>query len=170
MRKITLCIILLTILACMIFVHEAPVFAQYYQQADYGQMSNTKKNELGGYDYFDANGNKTGYSKKTYSGDYEYYDNEGNKLGALKQDKAKNTYTFYNADNIATGNLQKTPTGEYRYRNKSQDGLTSVTPPATEDIGFVSPSVFMEGTYNSNLDGGFKRQQEQQETQQEQQQ
>ena len=59
--------------------------AQFYQEADYGDISVTRKNQLGGYDYYDADGKITGYSIKTYSGDYVYYDIAGNKQGSLKK-------------------------------------------------------------------------------------
>ncbi len=136
----------IAVFICMASFYACPGYAQYYQKADYGDMSVTRKNQLGGYDYYNSAGNKTGYSKKTYTGDYIYYDNEGNKLGVLKQDKKKDTYTFYNADNIATGSFRKTPTGEYRYEDKFEGGLRSVIPPPGEDIGFIPPSTFLEGS------------------------
>jgi len=138
--------ILIIIYSSTIAFSACPAYAQYYQKADYGDMSATRKNQLGGYDYYDKSGNIAGYSKKTYTGDYVYYDNEGNKLGALKQDKKKDTYTFYSADDTVTGSLRKTPTGEYRYEDKLEGGLRSVTPPPGEDIGFVPPSAFLEGS------------------------
>lgn len=131
--------------------------AQFYQKADYGDISVTRKNQLGGYDYYDKEGKIVGYSEKTHKGDYIYYDNEGNTLGALKQEG--DSYTFYNVDDIATGKIRKTPTGEYRYRDKLEGGLRSITPPPGEDISFFPPSSFLEGTFSPQLEGGFKKEQ-----------
>ena len=129
--------------------------AQFYQEADYGDISVTRKNQLGGYDYYDEDGEMVGYSLKNRWGEYAYYDNRGNILGHL-QDYG-GSYIFYNADGIATRNMRKTPTGEYRYTDKFGGGLRSVTPPPGEDIGFFPPSSFQEGTLSPELEGGFKK-------------
>ena len=162
MKKINLSIYT-NILLLMFFACLCPQIAlgQFYQKADYAESNVTRKNQLGGYDYYDKSGNKIGYSKKTHAGDYIYYDNEGNKTGVLKQDKSKKAYIYYNASNIPSGTLRKTTTGEYRYKNAREGGLTSVIPPPGENIGFVPPSSFQSGTFNSDLQGTFKKQEKQ---------
>lgn len=145
------------IIIILLSMAAAAALAQYYQKDDYGEISTTRKNQLGGYDYYDKNGNMTSYSSKNYQGEYIYYDKEGNKIGVLKQDKQKSGYTFYNADNIPTKTLQKMPTGEYRYKDKSEGGLKGITPPPGEDIGFVPPSSFTGGTLDTDLEGTFKK-------------
>jgi len=132
--------------------------AQFYQKADYGKMNDTRKNQLGGYDYYDKDGKIAGHSKKTYGGDYIYYDNAGNKLGILKKDK--NSYVFYNANSIPTGSMYKTPTGEYRYQDKLEGGLRSVTLPPGEDIGFFPPTSFGGGAFSPQLEGSFEEKKE----------
>jgi len=144
------------LLAFLFSAYTPYTYGQFYQKADYGEKSTTRKNEVGGYDYYDSSGTKTGYSQKTYKGDYVYYDNAGNKLGALKKDKKEGTYTYYNADNIATGTMRKTPMGDYRYTDKSEGGLRSITPPGSEDIGFMPPDTFREGSSETDLQGEFK--------------
>ncbi len=137
-----------------LFCKAESVWAQFYQKADYGDMSTTRKNEVSGYNYYDKEGKMTGYSKKTYKGDYVYYNNEGNQLGSLQ--KEGNAYTFYNADGIAMGTMRKTPTGEYRYTDKFNGGLRSVTPPPGQDIGFLTPESFQKGTFPTQLEGTLK--------------
>ncbi len=129
--------------------------AQFYQEADYGDISVTRKNQLGGYDYYDENGKMVGYSAKNRWGEYVYYDSEGNLLGHLEH--RGNSYTFFNADEIPTGRMQKMPTGEYRYVDSLEGGLRSITPPPGEDIGFFPPSSFKKGTLSPELKGGFKK-------------
>lgn len=143
------------ILACIfLLLHGHTCYAQFYQKADYSDISVTRKNQIGGYDYYNKQGKIIGYSSKSYTGDYTYYSVEGNKLGTLK--KGSDGYTFYNANNIATGSMRQTPTGEYRYNDMVAGGLRSVTPPPGEDIGFFPPSSFLEGTLSSELEGTFE--------------
>ena len=130
-------------------------FCQYYQKADYGEMNITRKNQLGGYDYYDSEGKMVGYSDKTYKGTYIYYDNKGNRLGELKENQKNGSYTFYNADNIPTATINKRPTGEYRFIDKNEGGLKSFTPPPGEGIGFIPPSNLKSEEIDSELEGTF---------------
>ena len=129
--------------------------AQFYQEADYGDISVTRKNQLGVYDYYGEDGEMVGYSSKNRWGEYVYYDNKGNVLGHLE--RYGDSYTFFNADDIPIRHMRKTPTGEYRYTDKLTGGLRSVTPPPGEDIAFFPPSSFQKGTLSPELEGGFKK-------------
>src|SRR3989338_454237 len=116
-------------------------YGQFYQKADYGEVKDTKKNEFGGYDYFDKSGNRTGYSVRTHDGNFIYYDTDGNKTGMLKKEN-KDTYSFYDSANIKTGTVEKTPRGDFIYKRSFEGGLEGFTPPAGENIGYVDPNSF----------------------------
>lgn len=107
------------------------LYAELDIEADYGQISETKKNILGGYDYYDTNNIFRGYSVKTPSG-YKYYDSQGNYLGEIKRYGEK--YYIYNAEGVKIGSIKKLPSKKYRVKSNFQDTFKEIEPLPNEDI------------------------------------
>lgn len=115
----------------------AALAQEIYQQAD-----KAKPNTYGGYDYYDDNGAKTGYSVPNTNGGYDYYGNDGKFQGSLKR-RGRYGYTYHDDRGIEKGAVSTTPSGEYRYKDRDRGGAYKVTPIGQDkSVGEVSPNEF----------------------------
>ena len=91
--------------------------------------ANSRPNVSGGYDFYDAEGNKTGSSQALPDGGYIYYDKYGNMTGKLTPGEEGEGYRYYDEENVERGAIATDPYGGYRYNEKAE-GL--VTPSQTQ--------------------------------------
>jgi len=114
-------------------------------EADYGQVSNTRKNIIGGYDYYDESNNLAGYSEKAADG-YRYYDANGNYLGKVQENEsAENTYTIYNAEGVRTSTMKRLPSKKYRVESNFEGGMREMDTIPSENIAsFDAFELFLE--------------------------
>lgn len=126
-------IIYILLAVCVFFSVEAA--AQTMRQ----RAGTAKRNTAGGFDFYGASGNKTGYSRARRNGGYDYYDNQGNKIGSLMpRGKNKKIYSYYNADGIRTGVLRKTTSGSYSYMDIESGKIVNTETQYERDPGSLS--------------------------------
>lgn len=131
-------IFILTLAICGLI--SCPAFCGVEYQ---GTTESSRKNALGGYDYYDQAGKRTGYSVPNRSGGYDYYDASGNKTGTLRKASKKDaSYTFYDADRIRKGTLKRGATGTYSYRDVQRGTTTESASQLRKEIGSLSPETF----------------------------
>ena len=107
------------------------------------RLGSTKANSQRGYDFYDTNEVKIGYSISNRRDGFNYYDGSGNKIGELKKpDKDKEVYTFYDASGIKKGILTKMPSGVYYYKDVQSGKLTDSIPQVPGRIGSLPPDLF----------------------------
>jgi len=114
-----------------------------FSQVKYQRVRSAEKNSLGGYDYYNSAGKKTGYSRLHRKNGYNYYDNEGNKVGSLKlKNKLKKTYTYYDSQGIRKGTLKRRASGIYYYKDRDSHNIVDSVPSVKGELGSLSPNVF----------------------------
>ncbi|MFH1868081.1 MAG: hypothetical protein ABH843_03830 [Candidatus Omnitrophota bacterium] len=99
----------------------------------------SRPNVSGGYDFYDSEGSKIGFSSRDKDGDYVYYDTNGSIVGKLKFDVKKGKYRFYDGDNIKKGELSKDRYGGYRYKKSKSDNETSMQMRIRKDYDYANP-------------------------------
>lgn len=123
----------------IIFITTGIVFSQVRHQ----RVGGTKRNAVGGYDFFNAYGKRIGYSKRDSRGGYSFYDSQGNKIGALKRsDKSKRAYNYYDAEGIKRGVLRKRASGIFYYKDMDSDKMIDSIPEVRGDPGSLMPGTF----------------------------
>jgi hypothetical protein len=107
-----------------------------------GTAEASRKNALGGYDYYDKKGKRVGYSIPNRSGGFDYYDASGNKIGTLSRKEGDKSYIFYDGDKIRKGSLKRGATGTYSYRDIQRGTSTESATQLRTEVGSLSPETF----------------------------
>jgi hypothetical protein len=84
--------------------------------------SYSKPNASGGFDFFNASGEKIGSSSRRPDGGYDYYDKHGNWTGRLVPANTAGVYHYYDHENVYRGKVSTEPYGGYRY-SEQQEGV-----------------------------------------------
>lgn len=107
------------------------------------RLGSTKANSQKGYDFYDTNSVKIGYSASNRLGEFNYYDGSGNKIGELKKpDEKKEEYVFYDSSGIKKGVITKMPSGAYYYKDVQSGKLVDSVPQVPGKIGSLPPDIF----------------------------
>jgi len=107
------------------------------ERADYGQLTNTRKNSTGGYDYYSQSNTFLGHSESNFNNGYNYYNSEGNKIGSLKED-SEGSYTLYNANQTAIGRVTLSPSKKFIYQPYFSQNMSSLETIPGEDLGSIN--------------------------------
>jgi len=107
------------------------------EKSDYGQMTDTRKNMLGGYDYYNNTNTMLGHSERNDSNGYDYFNEAGNKIGSIEQNEEGN-YIMYNSHDSVVGRINTSPTGKFHYQSAFSQNITTIEVIPGEDIGSIN--------------------------------
>ncbi|NQT95788.1 MAG: hypothetical protein HQ572_05000 [Candidatus Omnitrophica bacterium] len=125
---------LILLIIGILLISASPVFAE-----DPAGTTHSRPNVSGGYDFFDAEGNKIGSSAIRTDGGYDYYDQYGNLTGSLAVDPETDRKTYQDIQNVQRGELVTDPYGGYRYKRKGEDIETSTQTQIRKDHKYADP-------------------------------
>jgi hypothetical protein len=99
----------------------------------------SKPNPAGGFDFFDSEGNKTGFSTKRHDGGYDYFNQYGNKTGSLVKNEETGTYEYRDAEDIDRGTFTEDAYGGYRFKAKGEDTVTAEQATIRHNYEYADP-------------------------------